>query len=187
MAEKLSEKIYKSIRKDITEGRLSPREFFSEAQFAEKYNVSKAPVRDALHLLVGEGYLVSFHRKGYMINTYSIEEINEIQELRRAIEHLSVDLVIKNASDEDIRMLYQYIDNGQRGASNRDFHMGIAKLSGNRYLPETLDSFLSRIYAAMRNDKTVEYDENHKRILDALLARDAETAHRVLNDDIAFL
>ena len=85
MAEKLSEKIYNSIKKDIEDGRLDTREFFSEAQFAEKYNVSKAPVRDALHLLCSEGYMVSYHRKGYMVNSFSVDEINQIQTIRRAI------------------------------------------------------------------------------------------------------
>lgn len=51
MEEKLSVKIYNGIKGDIENGKIDFKDFFSEAQIAEKYQVSKAPVRDALHLL----------------------------------------------------------------------------------------------------------------------------------------
>ena len=51
MANKLSEQIYGSILKDIVSGVYAPREFISEAQIAAKYGVSKAPVKEAMHIL----------------------------------------------------------------------------------------------------------------------------------------
>ena len=185
MAEKLSVKIYNSVKKDIEEGRIDPREFFSEAQIAEKYGVSKAPVRDALHLLASEGYLVSYHRKGYMVNSYSIDEINQIQTIRRSLEHLSVELVIKNATDEEIHSLYALAEASEESTTNMMFHMGIAKISGNRYLPDALGGFLSKIYVAMRKDK-VDADR-HCALVDALASRDLDAAIECLNKDIYFL
>lgn len=105
---------------------------------AEKYQVSKAPVRDALHLLVKQGYLVSYPRKGYMVNRFSIDEINQIQMIRRQIEHLSVELVIKNATDEQIQSLYAYTDKKNQEEGNSEFHLALAGISGNKFLPETL-------------------------------------------------
>lgn len=185
MAEKLSEKIYNSIKKDIEDGRLDTREFFSEAQFAEKYNVSKAPVRDALHLLCSEGYMVSYHRKGYMVNSFSVDEINQIQTIRRAIEHLTIELVIKNATDEQIWSLYRYAEETSGGQDNKAFHMGLAQISGNKYLPDTLEGLLGKIFVAKR--KVVLDTKKHRDILDALLERDEEKAVQCLNADISLL
>ncbi len=75
MAEKLSSKIYNSIKADIDSGVIDGRSFLSEAQLAKQFGVSKAPVRDALHLLCSQGYLISYPRKGYMLNLYSSESI----------------------------------------------------------------------------------------------------------------
>ena len=105
MAEKLSEKIYRSIKADIDSGVIDGRSFLSEAQLAKQFGVSKAPVRDALHLLCSQGYLISYPRKGYMLNMYSADELNQIQVIRRQVEKLCVKLVIEHASDEEILSL----------------------------------------------------------------------------------
>ena len=185
MAEKLAEKIYNCIRTEIENGQFDAREFFSEAQLAEKYRVSKATIRDALHLLVGEGFLVSYHRKGYMVNSFSIEEINQIQTIRRSMEHLAAELVIQNATEAEIRSLYGLIDPQGPSDANRAFHLEIAKISGNKYLPEALGGFLSKIYVAMHNDGVDV--EKHRAIVEALLARDLDRAVTCLNQDIIFL
>ena len=188
MAEKLSVQIYNSVKKDIEDGKIDQRTFISEAQIAEKYGVSKAPVRDALHLLSRQGYLVSYHRKGYMVNSFTVEEINQIQAIRKQLEKLSVVLIIDQASDEDIESLRRYTsadsaDKEER--PNQEFHMAMARLSGNQYLPGALDDFLSKITLARK--KTSLDAAKHNELIDALLARDKEKALQCLDEDISFL
>lgn len=103
MANKLSEQIYGSILKDIVSGVYAPREFISEAQIAAKYGVSKAPVKEAMHILASEGFLLSYPKRGYMVNVYTTEEINNIQEVRRALETLAMRKAIVTATDEELK------------------------------------------------------------------------------------
>lgn len=110
MEEKLSHKIYVEIRNGILDGEYSARDFLSEAQIAKKYGVSKAPVKEALHILADQGYLISYPRRGYMINTYSDEELDKIQEIRKTLEALCVRLAISKASDEELEALRFYRD-----------------------------------------------------------------------------
>lgn len=187
MAEKLSVKIYNDIKKKIEDGEIDLREFLSEAKVAEQYGVSKAPVRDALHLLTDQGYLVSYHRKGYMVNTFSIDELNQIQAIRKQIEKLSVELAVQNASDEEIDSLEQFCSDPEHanGRTNFDFHMGLARISGNKYLPEALEGFLSKLSIAQIPQKLDL--EKHRRIIRALKDRDAARALACIDDDISFL
>jgi len=119
MAEKLSEKIYSQLRREIEAGKIDGRTILSECQLATEFNVSKAPVRDALHLLCSQGYLISLPRKGYMVN-----------------------IVIERAADAEIESLRTLISDGcdaktASETSNAMFHMKLAELSGNKYLPSS--------------------------------------------------
>lgn len=188
MAEKLSVQIYNSVKQEIESGTLGARTFISEAQIAQQYGVSKAPVRDALHLLSKQGYLVSYHRKGYMVNSFTVDEINQIQAIRKQLEKLSVELIIDHATDEEIQSLRaytsaEYLQSGDR--PNQQFHMAMARLSGNQYLPGVLDDFLSKITLA-RGSSELDADK-HDHLIDAMLQRDKQKAMQWLDEDIAFL
>lgn len=189
MKEKISDRIYTEIRKEIIDGVYSARDFISEQQIADRYGVSKAPVKEALHVLADQGFLVGFPRRGYMVNTYSDEEINKIQEVRRALETLCIKKVIKEASDEDIRTLRVYRDDryemNPRATINYSFHIGLARLTGNEFLVESLSPLVSK--ASMTHIKSDPDVENFEKIVDALLERDEKKAISLLEDDIRYL
>lgn len=190
MAEKLSEKIYRSIKADIDSGVIDGRSFLSEAQLAKQFGVSKAPVRDALHLLCSQGYLISYPRKGYMLNLYSAAEINQIQVIRRQVEKLCVKLAIENATDEEIRSLGEFTESQMGGddpakTNNTLFHLRLAQITGNQYLPGVLQDMLYK--ASMAAIKSQSNLEKHQHIVDALLARDLEAAEKCIEEDISML
>ena len=179
MEEKLSDKIYAEIRNGIIDGEYSARDFLSEAQVAKKYGVSKAPVKEALHILADQGYLISYPRRGYMINTYSDEELDKIQEIRKTLEALCVRLAIAKASDEELEELRFYRDGETRALDPREtvnfkFHIGLARLSGNEFLVDTL---IPLVIKASMNKINCEADiDNFDKIIDAMLARDEAKA-----------
>lgn len=189
MAERLSEKIYQGIKADIDSGVIDGRDFLSESQLAKDYGTSKAPVRDALHLLCSQGYLISYPRKGYMVNVFSMDEVNQVQIIRRQLEKLCARLVIENADDEAIRTLYAYIEEQPEtldpmATSNTQFHIQLAELTGNKFLPEILKNLLYKIsQAAIRRRSD---PDKHRSIIEALLARDAARAEECLEEDILF-
>lgn len=190
MKNKISDTIYDALLRDIVTGTYSPREFISEAQIAAKYDVSKAPVKEAMHILASEGFLVSYPKRGYMINMYTSEEINKIQEIRQVLETLAVRKAIASATDEELNTLRFYRKNEDMQyrpgeTVNTKFHMGIARLSNNEFLEETLYPLLLK--ASAYNIKGKADTENFDRIVDAMLARDEELAIKCLLVDICFL
>lgn len=187
MKPKLSTKIYESIKIDIVNGTLTPKSFLSESEVAKKFNVSKAPVRDALHLLCEQGYLISFPRKGYMVNVYTIDDLNQIQEIRSHLEKLCVVLTIQNATDSEIESLREFTlkDVNQSDpikTNNTLFHMRLAEISKNKFLPDVLKDLLNKVSQIKINSKSDL--EKHNAIIDALLERDTKKALDCLSIDI---
>lgn len=189
MKSKLSDRIYDAILKDIVTGVYAPRDFISEAQVAAQYGVSKAPVKEAMHILASEGFLVSYPKRGYMINVYTAEEINKIQEVRQVLETLAVRKAIVSATDEELQALRFYrkaeeIQYRPGETVNTRFHMSLAKLAKNDCLEATLYPLLIKTSAY---NITGEADtKNFDRIVDAMLARDEELAIRCLLEDVCF-
>ena len=192
MGETLAENIAQTIRDDIIEGRLGIHTFLTERELAARFSVSKAPVRDALHRLCQEEYLVSFARKGYMVNILSADEYVQIQQVRIHLEELSIKLAIQNASDAELDSLsdiisQQSLEKNPYKTSNTRFHMRMAELSRNRYLVTHLFSMLGAVARAVIvqvgvNETT--HTEIHQRIVNALKKRDKQEAIQALHDDI---
>lgn len=187
MEEKLSTKIYVEVRDDILRGAYGPRDFISEGQIAKKYDVSKAPVKEALHILADHGFIVGYPRKGYMVNVYSTDEINQVQEIRRNLESLCIRRAIQHATDKEIQALRDVFE-GEKNSLNPGetvnvrFHMALAEISHNNFLPETLRGL---VYKATLTQIGREPDVRHfEQIVEALLERDEEKAIRYLYDDI---
>ena len=188
LKKKLSEEVFAKVRGDIIAGKYSARDFISESEIAKEYNVSKAPVKEALHLLADQGYLVSYPRKGYMVNTFSRDEVNQIQEVRRALETLCVQRVVKYAADDEINSLQEAImdttskDEPEKTVNYR-FHMKLAEISGNPVIPQTLEKLVN-IASMTQIDRAADID-NFKEIIKALQKRDEKAAVHWIQTDIS--
>lgn len=192
MSETLAENIVQVIRDDIIEGRLGPQTFLIERELAERFSVSKAPVRDALHRLCQEGYLISYARKGYMVNIITGMELNQVQDVRAHLEQMSIKLAVKNASDAEIDSLAEIIAQQSREkdpykTNNTRFHLRLAEISGNHYLYNLLYSMLGITSRAVILHVSSEVPSiYHQRIIDALKNRDEEAAIVALKGDIGY-
>jgi len=185
--QKKSDEIINTIRNDIIEGRLSDKDFLSESELAEKFGVSKGPVKEAMHILCQEGYLIGYPRRGYMVNSYSREDYRQVDQLRSCIEEMCVRSAIERATDEELRALKDSLNEKSTERSplktnNTKFHLHVAELSGNKFAVSTLKSLLgitSIGYITMPTD-----NELHEKIVDAMLSRDAERAIHYIKLDI---
>ncbi|MCE5209588.1 MAG: GntR family transcriptional regulator [Chloroflexi bacterium] len=192
MGETLAENISQAIRDDIIEGRLGIHSFLTERELANRFSVSKAPVRDALHRLCQEEYLVSFARKGYMVNMISAEEYVQIQQVRLHLEELSIKLAVKNATDVELDSLSEIIsqqvaEKNPYKVSNTRFHLRLAEISRNRYLYSHLYSMLGTVARAVIvqiGPKDSLHMDHHARIIEALKRRDEQAAITALHEDI---
>lgn len=193
----LANQIYIELREQILDGTIISNDIINEKSLALKYNVSKTPIREALHRLCQEGYLKSYPRKGYMVNETSQQDCCLIQQLRFYLESAAIDRVIETADDEKIKTLYDIIaepvekkpkEKNPYNAVNTRFHLALAALADNHYIYDVLYQYVSTItrvvikYPAMSKLQRKEY---HDEIVKALLERDKEKAKDLLYEDLS--
>jgi DNA-binding GntR family transcriptional regulator len=112
--------------------------------------------------------------------------MEDMQQVRFHLEKLVIELVIKNAKDEEIEALRKYnlqkIDTMDPSMTNNaKFHMGLAHISGNSALADVLEPLVNNV---SRYYIDLEYDFSpHDRILDALMKRDLPLALECLEKD----
>ena len=150
MAKKnLEEFAYKSIINLILKNHFKPGDFLLETELAESLDLSRTPVRHALGQLVAEGFLDKKRKKGCFIPSPRPEDARQVFYAREHIEGLTAASAARYATDKDIEYLYALIEKeknvktpGTQEAKmayvtiNESFHLGIAKISLNKYLEQ---------------------------------------------------
>ncbi len=191
----LRDDIYDRLKQSVLTCEIAPGAEMREQELAEHFGVSKSPVRDALHRLHMEGLIEVLPRKGYRVKTISLEEALELYEMRIILECACAERAARASSKADLDALDIY----RRGPDthsqrewidyNREFHIAIATICGNnRLLSATkavivsFDRLTSASVSQLQNTTTKglavfdEMDREHGEIIDALQARDAQTA-----------
>lgn len=189
---KLIDSVYRQLKADIFEAKYKPNELITERQIAEKYGISKVTAGEALHRLCAEGHLTSYPRSGYMVTTLTPREMEQLKRMRIAVESLIVDILCTEAPEDAVRSLYGEIterfDEGDNASlSNSRFHMSMARLTGDKYAISLMESLLgsaSRVEQYVIPEKRAVWQDYHRSIVDALVARDAAAAKERLIEDI---
>jgi DNA-binding GntR family transcriptional regulator len=187
----LTEQIFDALREEIITGRLAPGETVNEPELAERYGVSKTPVREALRLIAQDGWVLVLRRKGYLVRPLALDDVREIFALRRMLEPPLAGETARRADDDTIQQLRDLVaaqasiesDFERTIRSARDYHMLIAQLSGNaravRIVSRLVDEVVRLIHLMPRleeNVRSVAELEAHDRITEAIAQRDAEGA-----------
>ena len=81
-----SERVRATLRSQIVRAELKPGAVVLESQLADEHGVSKTPVREALQMLMVEGFVTVLPRKGYMISSLNYHDIREVMDLRLMLE-----------------------------------------------------------------------------------------------------
>ena len=141
----LREVVCESLRNAIREGVLKPGERIMEIQLAEELGVSRTPVREAIRKLELEGYVVMMPRRGTYVASMSIRDINEIFEIRTALESLSNGLAADHITDEELEHLQRLLV----------ITGGYIKEGNIEKIVETDIEFHDLMYHAARNQRLV--------------------------------
>jgi DNA-binding GntR family transcriptional regulator len=183
----------------ILSGEYAPGSRLTEEQIAGSSGASRTPVREAVRRLAELGLVVVRPRLGLEIVRIEDSDVAEIRCLRAELESFALRLAVPRLADQDIAGL----EASQRrceellGSDNRldvfrrdsAFHLEIARLSGNRYLHETLQRLdakvlLCRMLLCRTADKIRSTVEYHRTILDAIRRRDAAGACQAMRRHI---
>jgi DNA-binding GntR family transcriptional regulator len=145
----LPEQILESLRNEILSGRLAPGEPLRQDEIARSLGVSHVPVRETFVKLQAEGLVEIRPRRGAVVTQLSAAEIEELNEMRAALECLALRKAIPNITDADVReaaRLLDLIDREQHrwAEHNAAFHSII-------YRPAARPRLLGQILALQRN------------------------------------
>jgi len=186
-------KVLDLIRQDILSCDLRPGEELREADLADRYAVSKSPVREALQHLRIEGLVETEPRRGHRVTPISVSDARDILEMRETLETAATKRTVREASDADLAGLevYRSVDLGDLrtfARYNRRFHVALAEISGNRRLAEEmrrlLDAYERLCLVSLERLRADQGDASqaladHCDLIDALQARDAVRAVRI--------
>ena len=151
--------VYAKIRSDILNGVLLPGEKLREEKLANKLNVSRTPLREAIRRLTVEGLLIYSPNRGVTVRNYSIEDVVDAYNLRAVVEGYTASLAANNKesyeiqhleeANEKYREVIEYgIRLGRKNTEailkiNNEFHEIIVSMSKSSYARNILNSLVA--------------------------------------------
>ncbi|EFW79095.1 GntR family transcriptional regulator [Pseudomonas savastanoi] len=195
----LAEDFYRRLKQEIFDFYLLPYDRFTETQLADRYQVSRTPVRDALYRLQREGYLDVEFRRGWSVKPLDFDQIDQLYDLRIVLECAAVERIC--ASHEvhpELNVLRQHwlIDRSQWQIDmqvvadlDEQFHTQLVAASGNLEMARVHQEVTERIRIVRRLDffKSARIEHTyleHAAILNALQARKRDEALLLLRSHV---
>jgi DNA-binding GntR family transcriptional regulator len=153
------------LREAIVAGEFAPGEHLGETDLAERLQVSRGPVRDALSTLAHEGLVVVEPHKGATIPLLSRRDVEELYSLRLALEVLAGQQAIRNATDADLTAMSAALGPIEEALAGRDrravteadlrFHDAFYRASHHQRLETTWQSIRSQVSLCLFSRNTV--------------------------------
>jgi DNA-binding GntR family transcriptional regulator len=197
--ESLSQPIYARLSERILRWDYLPGHRFTEEGLCREFSVSRSPVREALNTLAENGLVEKKAGQGYRVKLLNFVEINELYDVRLALETSVVELICRSGMEdtrlEELRAFWSDIQSRLPeaaktvAAADEEFHETLARLTGNKILASTLKSVDKRIHFVRLADITTEERVRatcleHLELLDAIRDRDEARARAVLRKNI---
>jgi DNA-binding GntR family transcriptional regulator len=188
---------YGMILEAIDRGEYRPGDRLVESELAERFGVSRTPIREALQRLETQSML-SRDGRSLIVAALDHNQMSELYVVRAELEGLAARLAARHATPEEVKVLREMVaedraltgDPNALARANRRFHTQIHRASHNRYLVQQLDlvhrsmALMASTSLAVAGRGPVALDE-HDRIVDAIAAGDAEAADRALREHIS--
>lgn len=186
----LTDTAYAVVRRLILERELSGGEVLVEGRLAERLQMSRTPLREALLRLEGEGLLVRANARSYAVRQITASHYFQCLQVRERLESQAVALAmgrIPLAEVERLRDAIRGLDSSKQGSSHWQaddkIHGMFARASGNEMLADTIDHLrvLCRLFEVVDPFKRIEDDRSeHLAILDAYVAGDPKAAEEAV-------
>ena len=191
--------VYDHLRSAVLDGTLAAGERIVERDFAARFGASRTPVREALRQLESEGLVEHIPRKGVIVKGVALEEMEEIHILRHALEPVALQSAIKNMTPAALQQLKDILQEAQEALQQenawsvsvclRRFDSLLLELSRMPKLIAFLSSLQETHYRCRRANlvrparRRAALTE-HAAILEAITAKDTETAEKALSQHI---
>lgn len=177
---------------------LKPGQAIVEQDISDKLGISRTPIREAFKQLESEGLVRHFPSRGTFIASLTVQDVDEIFQLRELFELTALKTAINCITDEELDLLEDRLrdlddqrseDSYTREAfysTDRDLHMMILKYSGNSrmiHFSNTLEVQLEQLrrISSLTPKRLVKSRQEHLDIIYALRTRDLASASRYLS------
>lgn len=190
-----ADQLRRALEEDIFSGRLKPGDRLDEQSLAHRFEVSRTPVREALRQLSASGLVEVRPRQGAVVSVITLPRLVEMFEVMAELEAMCARLAARRMSDGERQALRnhvaecesfeQRIDLEGYYAANKVFHDAIYDGSHNEVLAEMTRTLHRRTAPYRRHQlnrpgRISESLAEHKAVVDAILAYDADGAGRLM-------
>ncbi len=196
---KKKEVIYKDVKNKLLNGKYKANEVLKEEELAQKYKVSRTPVREALQILVKEGFLTHRRKVGYIVKPLTRNELKEIVGIRSILESYAARITTENYDENLIKKLEKIVEKTEDALKNNDmqkfykynceFHLELYKSSGNKKLIEIIENLrenFQRYTRMLLNIDNMPYEslKDHKMMIEAMKERNPDKVEKVVKEHI---
>lgn len=197
---KLFSKTYLALRQAILSGNIAAGQSLIEQNLADRFAVSRTPIREAIRQLQQEGLIEGDRSSGLRVTTITVADAIHLYDCRLGLEQVAVVGACENATAQQIEDLQDCLAQANladavqnmekadqteelenRLRIDRSFHRLLAESSGNPWLAELLEQIFSkmallRLTTTYRNPDVLEIWAEHERVVKAIIARDPQAA-----------
>lgn len=187
----LRDQVYDTLQARISEGDLRPGDRLFEQELAVEFGVSRVPVREAIRMLQSAGLIeVQPRRRGVFVRSLERHQVEELFDVREALEALAAKLAAERSEADDVRRLgrlavqareaLEASDVEAMSKANTAFHDEVVALSRNELLTSMLEPLHGRLAWLFRlNPEPERVCAEHEELYAAVAAGDGTRASEV--------
>lgn len=195
----LRDVVFNTLRQAILTGELKPGERLMEIHLANRLGVSRTPIREAIRKLELEGLVKMIPRRGAEVAQITEKSMNDVLEVRRAMDVLCVELACERISDEELERLKKACVDFEQAVKTKDakriaqadvaLHDIILHATGNMRLIQLVNNLSEQMYR-YRFEYIKDFSqharlvEEHRIIYESLVQKDKETASQAAKTHI---
>ncbi len=195
----LYEEVAERLRTSIFSHELAPGSWIDEQAIAKEYGISRTPMREAIKILAAEGLITMKMRRGAYVTEVSKSDLNQIFTVLALLEGQACRETALKASERQLEALDSIHMKLERAAADRDldqffainqsFHDKLQEISNNPWMKRVIDD-LRKVLKLQRRDSLSKRGRlessliEHRKILSALLARDADLSEKLMKEHL---
>ncbi|MFH8498133.1 GntR family transcriptional regulator [Streptomyces coeruleorubidus] len=181
------ERVTAELRQEIIAGSLRPGDRLVERELAQRFGVSRVPVREAIRALVAEGFVHFETPRRTVVRRLTPNDVKELFELREALEVYAAGLAASRATPQDLAEVQELLDRAAAATEagdaelitdlNSRLHDRIVAMAGNSLLTEALEPVAGRLrWMTRRNEEWPQLLVEHRELFEAIASGDPDRA-----------
>ena len=190
------------LRRDICRGVFMPMERLKVEQLTKFYDIGHSPIREAILLVSAGGLVIHEHQKGHRVAPVSLADYDDVLLVYQRIHRLTLDMAMERGDDAwEERVVVQLhrstkvqktMNDGSEARelwqrAYGDFHTTLLSGCGSPLLMQLYTDIGARLeryvnlFADLESDRYRDHHAEHSQIVDALVARDADKVHTLVD------